>query len=247
MSTPRTAVVTGGAAGIGRAFAARLAVDGHHVAVADVAPTEETERLVRGAGADFFSQRCDVADPGSVATFAAAVHERLGRVDVLVHNAGVYPFQTFLETDWEGWTRVMDVNLNSAFHLLKAFLPGMVDAGWGRIVMMSSTMFHAGTGGMIPYVVSKGGLTGLVRSLAAEVGELGVTVNALAPSLVRTPGTTGGAHDEHGMFEAISGWQAIKRTQVPEDLTGALSWLTGEEGSFITGQTLVIDGGWVRA
>jgi 3-oxoacyl-[acyl-carrier protein] reductase len=111
---------------------------------------------------------------------------------------------------------------------------------------MSSTTFHAGSPGMSHYVASKGGLMGVLRSLAAEIGDDGVTINALAPSLVRSKGTTEGPHDEMGLFDMLAQAQAIKRTQVPADLVGALSFLASDDASFITGQTLVVDGGWMR-
>lgn len=141
----RVAVVTGGAGGIGQASARRLAQDGHLVAVADLAPADETERLVREVGGELFYGRCDVADPDSVRRYADALVDRYRRVDILVHNAGVYPLLSFDETDWATWRRVTDVSLDSAFHLTKAFLPGMREAGWGRIVLMASTTFHSGS------------------------------------------------------------------------------------------------------
>jgi len=243
----RVAVVTGGAAGIGQAYARRLAADGRAVVVADLAPAEETERLVREDGGEITSGVCDVSSAESVRAFADDVHERHGRVDVLVHNAGIYPIVPFLQTDWATWRRVMDVNLDSLYHLTQAFLPGMVEAGWGRIVVMASTTFHDGTPGLTAYTASKGGVIGFVRSLAGEVGEHGVTVNAIAPSIVKTPGTLAGPQQELGIFDMLKQTQAIKRTQLPEDLVGALSFVTSDDAAFMTGQTLVVDGGWVRS
>ena len=112
---------------------------------------------------------------------------------------------------------------------------------------IASTTFHAGSPGMSHYVASKGGLIGLLRSLAAEVGADGVTVNAIAPSLVRSKGTIEGPHEELGLFKMLAEAQAIKRTQLPEDLVGAISFLASDDAAFITGQTLVVDGGWMRA
>ncbi|MEV4452587.1 MULTISPECIES: SDR family NAD(P)-dependent oxidoreductase [Streptomyces] len=245
--TKRVAVVTGGAAGIGQGYALRLARDGHTVAVADLGPADETEKLIHEAGGEVFSARCDVSDPDSVARFATAVTDRFGDVDILVHNAGIYPIVPFEETDWATWRRIMDVNLDSLFHLTKAFLPGMKQHGWGRIVVMASATFHSGPPGMVAYTASKGGVIGFVRTLAAEVGEHGVTVNAIAPGLVRTPGTLSGPQQELGIFDALLTTQAIKRTGVPEDLMGTVSFLTSDEAAFMTGQTLVVDGGFARA
>ena len=239
----RVAVVTGGAAGIGQAFVERLAREGARVVVADVGDASETLRLAEAAGGEAIAVRCDVSSEQDVATLGAAVTERFGAAEILVHNAGIYPLVDFSAMTFADWRRIMSVNLDSAFLLCHEFLPGMRERRWGRVVCMSSTAFHAGMGGMVHYVASKGGLIGLTRSLAAEAGPDGVTVNAIAPSLVRTQGTT----DDPRAFEAVAASQAIKRTQMPDDVAGALSFLVSDDAAFITGQTLVVDGGRVRA
>jgi NAD(P)-dependent dehydrogenase (short-subunit alcohol dehydrogenase family) len=243
----RVALVTGGAAGIGQAFCERLATDGAEIVIADIADASETLALVEAAGGAALVIRADASSADDVRNLAQETFERFGKVDVLVHNAGIYPFQDFLDLTFEDWRRVLSVNLDSMFHVCHEFLPGMVQRGWGRIVCMASTTFHAGLPGVTHYNASKGGLIGVVRSLAAEVGDAGVTVNALAPSLVRTKGTTDGPHEERGIFASVAQNQAIKRTELPGDLVGALSFLASDEASFITGQTLVVDGGFVRA
>jgi 3-oxoacyl-[acyl-carrier protein] reductase len=220
----------------------RLAREGARVVVADVGDASQTLRLAAAAGGEACAVRCDVSSEQDVAQLAATASERYGPADILVHNAGIYPLVDFAEMTLADWRRVMAVNLDSAFLLCQAFLPAMRRRGWGRIVCLSSTAFHAGMGGMVHYVASKGGLIGLVRSLAAEVGGDGVTVNALAPSLVRTQGTT----DDPRAFEAVAASQAIQRTQLPGDLAGALSFLVSDDAAFVTGQTLVVDGGRVR-
>jgi 3-oxoacyl-[acyl-carrier protein] reductase len=243
----RVAVVTGGAAGIGQAYARRLAQDGAKIVIGDIADASETVGLVGEAGSEALGVNCDVSSAEQVHAMARAAFEAFGKVDILVHNAGIYPITMFADMSFEDWRKVLSVNLDSMYHVCHEFLPGMRDRHWGRVVCIASTTFHAGTPGMSHYVASKGGLIGLLRSLAAEVGEDGVTVNALAPSLVRSKGTTEGPHDEMGLFEMVAQAQAIKRTQVPEDLVGALSFLVSDDAGFITGQTLVVDGGWVRA
>ncbi|HEY7077397.1 MAG TPA: SDR family NAD(P)-dependent oxidoreductase [Solirubrobacteraceae bacterium] len=234
----RTAVVTGGASGIGQAFAVRLARDGHRVVIADLAPAAETLDALAGDG--HAAVRCDVSSPDDV----AALQERCGHCDVLVANAGIYPVAPFEDVGWEDWRRVMAVNLDSLFHLANAFLPGMRAAGWGRIVALVSNGFHTGLPGLTPYVASKGGVIGFVRSLAGEVGADGVTVNALAPGLTRTPGTLAGPQVD--WYDSVAATQAIPRTETPDDLTGALAFLVSDEAGFITGQTLAVDGGQVR-
>jgi NAD(P)-dependent dehydrogenase (short-subunit alcohol dehydrogenase family) len=243
----RTALITGAAAGIGQAYAQRLAEDGAKVVVADIADGAETVGLVEAAGSEALAVECDVSSAEAVAAAAAAAKERFGTVDILVHNAGIYPIVPFTEMTFEQWRKVMSVNLDSMYHACHELLPGMLEQGWGRILCIASTTFHAGTPGMSHYVASKGGLIGFLRSLAAEVGEGGVTVNALAPSLVRSKGTIEGPHEELGLFDFVAQGQAIKRTQEPSDLVGAMSFLTSDDAAFITGQTLVVDGGWVRA
>ncbi|AKU95698.1 3-oxoacyl-[acyl-carrier protein] reductase [Labilithrix luteola] len=242
----RVAVVTGAAAGIGQAYALRLAADGHAVAIADLGPAEQTVRLIEDAGGAAFAVPTDVADPDSVARFARAVADRFGGADILVHNAGIYPVVAFEETDWSTWRKVMGVNLDSAFHLTHAFLPGMKAKGWGRIVLVASTAFHTGPPGLVAYAASKGGVIGFARSLAAEIGEFGVTVNVIAPGMVRTPGTLAGRQHELGLFDKVLAAQAIKRTGTPEDLMSAVSFLTSDGASFVTGQTLAVDGGVAR-
>jgi NAD(P)-dependent dehydrogenase (short-subunit alcohol dehydrogenase family) len=242
----RTAVVTGGALGIGRAYAQRLAADGARVVVADIADASETAALINDAGGHALAVQCDVADAQSVAQLAGEVAAG-GGADVLVHNAGIYPMKPVEEITFDEWRRVMSVNLDSTFLLVQAFLPYMRAQRWGRIVGIATGMFHAGAPGSLHYVASKGGVIGFVRALAAEVGVDGVTVNAIAPGLIRSHGTTVGPHEELGLFDMLTHAQSIKRSGVPEDLTGVLAFLVSDEAAFMTGQTLLVDGGLARA
>lgn len=242
----RVAVVTGGAQSIGQAVARRLARDGHRVAIADVLDASETVGLIADAGGEAFGGECDIASRESVSAFADEVADRFGRVDVLVASAGIYPVIDFADLTWEDWRRVQSVNVDSLFHLTKAFLPGMIANGWGRIIAVSSTTFHTGTPRFVAYTTSKAGVIGFVRSLATEVGDDGVTVNAVAPSIVRTKGTEAGPQGPLGYFEVTRQLQAIKRTQEPEDLVGAISFFASDDSAFITGQTLPVDGGLTR-
>ena len=242
----RVAVVTGGAQSIGQAFALRLARDGHRVASADLQPTDETDRLIAEAGGESFGLECDISSRESVGAFADAVRERFGRCDVLVASAGIYPVIPFAELEWEDWRRILAVNVDSLFHLSKAFVPGMIENGWGRVIAVSSTTFHTGTPRFVAYTTSKGGVIGFVRALATEVGDAGVTVNSVAPSLVRTQGTEAGPQGPLGWFDFTRELQAIKRTQEPEDLVGAISFFASDDSAFITGQTLPVDGGLTR-
>jgi len=243
----KVAVVTGGAAGIGQAFAQRLAQDGADIAIADLAAAEETVALVAAAGRRAHAVRCDVSSPDDVARLGVEVERAFGRCDILINNAGIFPLQPFDEVSFADWKRVMAINLDSMFLTAKAFVPGMRARGWGRIVNMASNTFATPVTGYTHYIASKGGVIGFTRALASDLGEAGVTVNAIAPSLTRTPGTTTTNPRPADRFDRVATLQAIRRTQAPADLVGAMAFLTGNDCAFFTGQTLYVDGGWVRA
>ena len=240
----RVAAVTGGAAGIGQAFARRLAADGAAVAVVDLEPAAETMAMLSGADAAAFAG--DVTSEDDVARLAGEIGARFGRCDILVNNVGIYPNEPFEAVTFAKWRRVMAVNLDSMFLTAKAFAPGMVERGWGRIVNMASNTFNTSVTGYSHYIASKGGVIGFTRGLASDLAGQGVTVNAIAPSLVRTHGTevTNPRSDER--FASVAAMQAIERTQMPDDLVGMLSFLASDDAAFVTGQTLYVDGGWVR-
>ena len=242
----RVAAVTGGATGIGQAFAQRLAAEGAAVAVIDLEDAAETMAILSNAGAEGAAFSGDVTSEDDVGRLYAEIAERFGRCDILVNNVGIYPNEPFEAVTFAKWRRVMAINLDSMFLTAKAFVPGMVERGWGRIVNMASNTFGTPVTGYSHYIASKGGVIGFTRALASDLADRGITVNAIAPSLVRTHGTqvTNPRSDER--FEAVSSMQAIKRTQMPEDLAGTLSFLASDDAAFVTGQTLYVDGGWVR-
>lgn len=252
----RVAVVSGAAGGLGQSCAQRLAQDGIDVVVADVKASEETVSLIEGAGRRALAVHCDVTRPEQVSALAQQVAQRFGRCDILVNNAGMYSAVPFLEMSYETWRRYMALNLDGAFLLSKAFAPGMIERRWGRIINMASNSFHLVTvPGLTGYVASKGGLIGLTRALASELGPTGVTVNALAPGPTVTAQLEAsfyemaGTRDRQafdGFMQQLAQNQAVKRIATPADVVGALSFLASEESAMMTGQTLVIDGGWAR-
>ena len=241
----RVALVTGGSSGIGQAIVCRLAREGARVAIADVTDAGETLSLVREAGSEAFSGRCDIADPSQVATFVKQVSERFGAPpDILVHSAAVQFMRPFEELSLEQWRLTQAVNQESMFHLLQAVLPGMKAAQWGRVVVIASSTFFVGAPAMTHYVTSKGALIGLVHGLAAEVGPLGITINAVAPGLTRTKKAE--ADIPEAFFRHIAGLQSIKRNGTPEDQAAVVSFLASRDAGFITGQTILADGGQGR-
>ncbi len=242
--TGRIAVVTGAASGLGRAYARRLGAEGAQVCVADVADGSETVDLIEQAGGVAWWSPCDVTSPASVAEFAGEVHRHHGRCDILINNAGIYPIAGFEATSFETWRKVISVNLDGMFLTCQAFLPGMRERGYGRVVNITTTIPWLAVPDFSAYSASKMGVIGLTRALASEYGSHGITVNAAAPSLVRTGTTEAGP--QAGMFESIAQAQAIKRTQEPEDMVGTIAFLVSDDAAFMTGQTIITDGGLVR-
>ncbi|NTG48245.1 SDR family oxidoreductase [Agrobacterium rhizogenes] len=238
-----TAVVTGAANGIGQAYARRLATDGFDIAIADVGDASETKAMIEAAGRRFFSAKVDVTSPSSTAEFATEVAKILPPVTALVNNAGIYPWKPFAETDYDLWRKVISVNLDGPFLMCKAFVPGMVERGFGRIVNVASTTFWLNTTQMTSYVASKGGVIGFTRALAGEVGASGVTVNVIAPGLTNTK--TMRAENEE-IYDYLPKVQAIPRVIEPSDIVGVVSFLCSQDSAFVTGQTIAADGGNVR-
>jgi NAD(P)-dependent dehydrogenase (short-subunit alcohol dehydrogenase family) len=230
----KTAVVTGGGSGIGLAIAERLSADGYHVGTLDLNPSGMA-----------FAQAADVTDPAQVDAALAVVRERLGPITILVNAAGMEGFKRFTDLTFAAWQRVIDVNLNGVFHCIQAVLPDMLEAGWGRIVNISSSSAQSGQQFMAHYVAAKSAVDGLTKSLALELGPSGITVNAVPPGFIDTPmlrkaearQLLGGTIDEH-----------IQRTPVrrvgrPGDIAAACAFLISEEAGYITGQILGVNGG----
>lgn len=240
----RVAVVTGAANGIGRAYANRLAAEGATVAVLDIADASATVAEIEASGAKAASFVADLSNPEQVSAAAEQVIAQLGDATILVNNAGIYPNQSFEDMAIDDWRRMFSVNVESMFLATKAFVPGMKAAGWGRIVNMTSNSIGLVIPGFVHYIAAKMAVIGMTRGLATEFAEFGITANAIGPSLTRTPSTELGPEV---FFEIVPQLQAIKRLQLPEDLTGTLAFLVSDDAAFITGQTFYVDGGLIRS
>jgi NAD(P)-dependent dehydrogenase (short-subunit alcohol dehydrogenase family) len=234
-SNPRTAIVTGGASGIGAAIAHRLASDGHRVATLDITPAE---------GGVIYE--VDVTDRAQIDTALADIHSRFGPVTILVNAAGAEGFARFLDISFAEWQRVIDVSLNGVFHTIQAVLPDMLGAGWGRIVNISSSSTHSGTPMKSHYVAAKSAVNGLTKSLALEYGPKGVTVNAVSPGFVDTPMLRNAQHrgDFGGhTLEDIVAATPVRRIGRPEDIAATCAFLVSDDASYITGQIIGVNGG----
>jgi NAD(P)-dependent dehydrogenase (short-subunit alcohol dehydrogenase family) len=240
----KVAIVTGGGGGLGRAFALALARAGARVAAADVdAPgAAGTAEQIAAAGGEALAVEVNVADADSTERMARRVAERWGRLDVLVNNAGIYGTlvrKPFYEISPEEWDRVMAVNLKGPWLCARAVFPKMREHG-GKIVNVASATVFSGSPLWSHYVASKAGIIGLTRALAREAGDHGITVNAIAPGFTLTEASLRLMEDaaSYGVSRG-----AIKRAQQTDDLVGALLFFASPASDFVTGQTLIVDGG----
>lgn len=243
----KVAIVTGAAQGIGRDYALALAQQGARICVSDIADASESLQALRQAGAQAIAVRCDVADQASVDAMVQETARTFGRVDVLVNNAALFAnlaMRSFLDLDANEWDRVMGVNVRGSWQVTKAVVPLMRSAGGGSIINIASATVFKGSPMLAHYVASKGAVVALTRSLAREVGPWNIRINALAPGLVMSEGVKGN-EGWIGSSGAIVASRALQRDSQPRDLLGALIYLASDESEFMTGQTLVIDGGSV--
>jgi 2-hydroxycyclohexanecarboxyl-CoA dehydrogenase len=230
----KSALVTGGASGIGRAIADRLRTGGNHVAILDLARSDAE-----------FSYVADVTDRAAIDAALHAVRGALGPITILVNAAGMTGFRRFQNITFEEWSKIVDVNLNGVFHVTQAVLPDMLEAGWGRIVNISSSSTHSGSPFQAHYVAAKSAVNGLTKTLALEYGPKGITANVIPPGFIDTPmlrkaeerGLLGGSVEDNIAKVPVG------RVGTPEDIAAACAFLVSEEAGYITGQILGVNGG----
>jgi NAD(P)-dependent dehydrogenase (short-subunit alcohol dehydrogenase family) len=247
----KTAIVTGGAKGIGRHYSQALAAEGARVMIADIADGNELAAEIAGRhGADRVANvTFDVSDETAVKSLVAQTIERFGQIDILINNAALYSTlhpRNFDEWDAELWDRVMAVNTRGPFLMVKHIAPHMIARKSGKIINIASGAAYKGVPRMLPYVTSKGAMLAFTRSLSRELGPHGIAVNSLSPGYILSD--TGLENMQHVEEERIPvrNSRAFKRDAFPEDLLGALIFLASSDSNFVTGQSLVVDGGAVN-
>ena len=243
--TGRTIIITGGATGIGQAFAIGCAAQGANVVVADMNSADETVAAIEAAGGQALAVRVDVSDAESVQAMAKAALDRFGRIDGLVNNAAYFrevKLTPFEELDPQQWDRIFDVNVKGVWQCCKAVMPAMRAQGSGSIVNIASVVAVAGQPGYLHYVATKGAVLSMTKGLAKECGAHGVRVNVIAPGFVLTDATKNRPIEWQQSFLKA---RAISREQRPDDLVGTALYLLSDLAGFVSGQTMVVDGGHI--
>jgi NAD(P)-dependent dehydrogenase (short-subunit alcohol dehydrogenase family) len=247
MSPERTAIVTGGGSGIGLAIGERLASEGSAVAIfdRDGSSAEAAAAKIVASGGTALGLTVDVTRRSEIDTGVADVRARLGPPTILVNNAGLQGFDPFLSIDADQWDRIIAVNLGGTFNCCQAVVPDMIEAGWGRIVNISSSSAQGGQPLMTHYVASKAGVIGFTKALALELGPKGITVNTIPPGFIDTPMLR--ASERQGFLgkgvEHIASQVPVRRAGRPEDIAAACAFLVRDEAGYITGQVVGVNGG----
>ena len=246
MDKKNVVIVTGGAMGIGRAIADRFAKDGSAVVIADVSGAEEAAAEIAKTGAEAIGVFCDISDPASSKAMAGNVLKAFGRIDTLVNNAGLYStlkLTAFTEISTTEWQRILSVNVMGQALVTSAVLPTMQAQASGAIVNMSSGTPFKGVPYLLHYVASKGAINAMTKALAKELGPAGIRVNGVAPGFTISDGVKANPHQLEKLQEISRQARVISRDQLPEDVVGAVAFLASKDAAFMTGQTLVVDGG----
>jgi NAD(P)-dependent dehydrogenase (short-subunit alcohol dehydrogenase family) len=244
----QVAVVTGAAIGIGRAIAAELGAAGAQVVLADLRGAQEAAQALAADGVKAVGVTADVTSPQAMEALAATTAEAFGGADILVNNAGIFAgleFRPFTEIPLDEWHRVFDVNVLGCFLAARALVPQMRERGGGRVVNIGSTSQFKGTVGLAHYSASKGAVAGLTRALARELGPDNILVNQVAPGFTLSDGVEERLDGFTAMRAGAPGARVLRRDMAPADIVGAVRFLAGPGAGFMTGQTLVVDGGAV--
>jgi NAD(P)-dependent dehydrogenase (short-subunit alcohol dehydrogenase family) len=242
----RVAIVTGAAEGIGVEYAKALAGEGARVALCDLNPPDAVVNAIRAAGGTAIGMVCDVADPAAARAMAAETDKAFGRIDILVNNAAVFARMVQKPMDQltsEEWDLALKVNVRGPFECAKAVLPAMRRNRYGKIVNITSGTVFKGTPMMLHYLASKGAVLAMTRGMARELGGDGIGVNAIAPGLTMTEGIRARSDSAGAAIAATEASRALRREQIPRDLIGTLLFLASPDSDFMTGQTVVVDGG----
>ncbi|GAA5167567.1 MULTISPECIES: SDR family NAD(P)-dependent oxidoreductase [Amycolatopsis] len=242
----RTVLLTGCTGDIGVAYLKALTATGHNVVAVDLADGTAAVESVAGPGKAVF-QRCDVTEDAELESAVRLAVDRFGGLDAVINNAAVYrglgrkrPLEELTNDDWD---LVLRVNVRGMWQVIKAALPALRERGGGRIVNIASSVARTAPPGFAHYVASKAAVEGLTRAAARELGRYGITVNSVSPGLVDDAATR--ALNDSGYVAAASAGRSLPRDMRPDDLVGAVLWLTGPDSGFVTGQTIVVDGGGV--
>jgi 3-oxoacyl-[acyl-carrier protein] reductase len=243
----RVAIVTGGGRGLGKAFCLKLAEEGAKVAVADVIDTTGTVKEIEDRNGSAIGLKVDVSKEEDTQRMAEETVAKFGRIDVLVNNAAIFyglERKSFQDISTEEWDRLMAVNVKGQWLCAKAAAPVMKKQGKGKIINVASNVAFTGHVGFLHYLTSKAAILGLTRGLAGELGEYGICVNSLCPGMAMTEARRLYTTEEQAVERARKE-QLIRRPQQPEDLVGIVAFLASDESDLMTGQTVVVDGGWI--
>jgi 2-hydroxycyclohexanecarboxyl-CoA dehydrogenase len=244
----RLAVVTGGGSGMGRAICLHLAGRGHRVAVFDIdgSAAEHVAKEIEADGGRAVAVAVDVSDRAAVEAALDRARDALGGpVGIMVTSAGMEGFEDFLDISAEAWDRMLAVNLTGTFHCLQPVVPDMMDAGWGRIVTISSSSAQSGTRRMAHYVASKGGVIALTKALALDLARYGITVNTIPPGAIDTPMMRRPIESgQMGSVEQIVARAPLRRLGTPDDIAATCAFLCSEQAAYITGQQINVNGLW---
>lgn len=244
----KVVIITGGARGLGRDYALRLADEGASIVLADILDATRVKEEIERKGGEAIALYVDVSDEASVNEMVKKTVERFGKIDVLINNAAIFADlakHLFYEIPLQEWERMIKINVTGTFLCCKAVFPQMQKQGRGKIINVSSSVFFAGNPNFAHYVTSKGAIVGLTRAMAREAGSNGISVNSIAPGFTISEAIKGNPTFPDPVRKIVNESRCFKRDQRPEDLLGTVVFLASDDSDFITGQTIVVDGGAV--